>query len=114
MVGGLATTLDVVAFGLLHHAMPTSSTLCFVLAFTLSVCCRFIADKRFTFQNAQTTYGRQFVLYFFACLLTMGIGIATFCLFLWIGVFEMGSKLLSIPFVTASGFIIFRQIVFRR
>ena len=114
LVGGLATLLDIVAFWILNRYIPEFPTVCFVLAFSLSVCSRFIADKRFTFQNAQITYGRQFALYICACVLTLGIGVVTFRFFLWLGVPEIGSKLLSIPFVTVSGFILFRQIVFRR
>lgn len=114
LVGGLATLLDVAAFGVLHWFMPAYPTLCFVLAFFLSVCSRFIADRHFTFQNTRTAYGRQFVLYLLTCLLTMGIGLATFHLFLWFGIVEIGSKVLSVPFVTVSGFLFFRHIVFSR
>lgn len=113
LVGGGATVLDFMAFVILIQMFPTMPKVCFAAAFTLSVFCRFMADKHYTFQNKSTAYGRQFVLYIAACLLTMTIGIWTFNLSMHLGADEIWSKLISIPFVTLSGFVVFRFVVFR-
>ena len=112
LVGGGATLLDCLVFALLIWWMPAYPNTGFVVAFATSVCCRFAADKFFTFQNTKKTYLRQFILYCIGCTLTLGVGLLVFSLVLALGISEILSKLISIPFVTASGYLIFRHIVF--
>ena len=80
LVGGGATLLDLIAFSLLIYLFPEKPSACFVAAFGLSVCCRFLADKKYTFRNTDNSCFRQFALYVMGCCLTLGVGITVFAL----------------------------------
>ena len=114
LVGGGATLLDLIAFSLLIYIFPEKPSVCFVVAFGLSVCCRFLADKKYTFRDTNNSYFKQFALYATGCTLTLGVGITVFTLVLQLGSSELWSKLVSIPFVTVVGYLLFRSVVFRQ
>ena len=114
ITGGLATLLDLGIFMLLGLVVPEYLKLRFVAAFSLSVACRFLADKSFTFNNKSSRYGRQFALYLLSCLFTMLLGLGVFKLSLYLGASPFWAKLISIPFVTVAGFVLIRLFVFRR
>lgn len=114
ITGGLATLLDLAVFVLLGLVLPEQLKLRFVLAFSLSVVCRFLADKSFTFNNRSKRYGSQFLLYACSCVITMLAGLGAFNLALYCGASPFWAKLVSIPCVTVAGFFLFRCIVFRR
>ena len=114
LVGGGATLLDLIAFSLLIYLFPEKPSVCFVAAFGLSVCCRFLADKKYTFRNTDNSCFKQFALYVMGCCLTLGVGITVFALGLQLGASELWSKLVSIPFVTVVGYLFFRLVVFRQ
>ena len=114
LVGGGATLLDLAVFSLLIYFFREKASVCFVVAFGLSVCCRFLADKNYTFRNTGNAYFRQFALYITGCCLTLGVGMTVFTLGLQLGASELWSKLVSIPFVTVVGYLFFRLVVFRQ
>ena len=114
LVGGGATLLDLAVFSLLIYFFREKASVCFVVAFVFSVCCRFLADKNYTFRNTGNAYFRQFALYITGCCLTLGVGMTVFTLGLQLGASELWSKLVSIPFVTVAGYLFFRFVVFRR
>jgi hypothetical protein len=82
------------------------------------VLCRFFADQRFTFRFAsKDAFGpffRRFSRYIFCCILTLLLGMAVFHIALRLGCSPVLSKILSVPPVTASGYLLFRVAVFRR
>ena len=113
LVGGGATLLDLTVFRILQRGFALNPTLCFIAAFTTSVVCRFLADKFFTFRNAEAAYGRQFVLYVCACCITLLVGLLMFEMLKYFTGMPFLSKIISVPFVTLAGYILFRRIVFR-
>lgn len=112
-VGLCATILDVLFFWVLL-ALECNKTAAYLIAFYTSITCRFFIDQRFTFRNDRANSLAQFRSYAAACTLTALIGIATFQAALWMGLSPLAAKLLSIPCVTASGYLLFRRVVFTR
>ena len=113
MVGGGATLLDLGVFRVLQCGFSVSPPVCFVVAFSVSVVCRFLADKFFTFQNIAANYGRQFTLYIGACVVTLFVGLCVFEVLNYLTDLPFLSKIGSVPFVTVAGYVLFRIIVFR-
>lgn len=114
VTGGLATLLDLAVFMLLGLVIPEQLKLRFVFAFSVSVACRFLADKVFTFNNSSKLYSRQFSLYVLSCLFTMLVGLGAFNISLHYGASPFWAKIISIPCVTVAGFFLFRFVVFRK
>ena len=81
--------------------------------FSISVVCRFLADKFFTFRDITANYGRQFTLYIGACVITLLIGLCVFEVLNYLTDLPFLSKIVSVPFVTVAGYVLFRIIVFR-
>jgi len=112
LVGLWATLLDYALFWIALWFMPQHEGVCFILGFTISVLCRFLLDKRFTFRNRDKQTARQATLYFGSCLITLAIGFGVFRLGLRLGIGPLPAKIVSIPCVTAGGYLLFRYIVF--
>jgi putative flippase GtrA len=112
-IGGLATLLDLAVFRLALAAIP-SKGLCFVIGFTVSVTARFAADKSFTFKANAGKTSRQFTLYVMSCCATLLIGLGVFNALLLLSFSPMWSKVISIPFVTVAGYLLFKFLVFKQ
>ena len=118
VTGAGATALDVLLFWLLVSLFPAHGKACFAVSFCTSVLCRFFADKRFTFVDTaggtmSGKTGRQLLMYFASSLGTMVVGLGVYSLCLRFASGPLLAKLVSIPFVTASGFLLFKLVVFR-
>lgn len=113
MVGGGATMLDLGVFRVLQCSFGVNPPVCFAAAFSISVVCRFLADKFFTFRDITANYGRQFTLYIGACVITLLIGLCVFEVLNYLTDLPFLSKIVSVPFVTVAGYVLFRIIVFR-
>lgn len=112
LVGGGATALDFLLFWLLVSLWPAHDKVCFVVAFFTSVLCRFFADKLFTFRDKSGRVGLQLPLYFASTGVTLLIGLGIYSLCVWLGCGPLLAKLLSMPFVTAAGYLLFKFLVF--
>ena len=113
VTGAGATALDFLLFWLLVSFFPASGKACFAISFFTSVTCRFYADKLFTFGDTSRKIGLQAPLYFASCLCTMAVGLGAYGLCVRLGSGPLLAKLISIPFVTASGYVLFKFVVFR-
>lgn len=113
-VGLGATALDMLLFWGLVGILECNETAGYLVAFYTSVICRFFFDQRYTFRNDRANTAIQLRAYAAACTLTALIGIAAFHAALWAGFPPLAAKIVSIPLVTASGYMLFRRIVFTR
>lgn len=115
LIGGSATLLDLLIFRLLLIGLPHSVNACYVIAFTISVVCRFYADKYYTFkERSSKNKSTQFLSYLLSCLATMSIGILFLNFFLLLNLSPFWSKVFSIPFVTVAGYFLFKFFVFKK
>ena len=112
LTGAGATALDFLLFWLLVSLFPDRDTACFSIAFFISVACRFFADKRFTFRDPSHKVGLQLPLYFASTLCTLLIGLGVYSLCVRLGCSPLPAKLISMPFVTAAGYFLFKLVVF--
>ena len=112
LTGAGATALDFLLFWLLVSLFPDRDAACFAIAFFSSVACRFFADKRFTFRDSSRGVGLQLPLYFASTLCTMLIGLGVYSLCVRLGCAPLPAKLVSMPFVTAAGYLLFKYLVF--
>lgn len=107
--GGVSTLLDLLFFGLLVFVLPPLWA--YPLSYSLCVIIRYFLDARLTFAT-ERLHARQFIQYFLANALVMGLGLLAFQ-----GAHHyfpaMVAKILSVPLTILSGFIIMRSIVFR-
>lgn len=113
-VGLGATALDMLLFWGLVSILECNETAGYLIAFYTSVTCRFFFDQRYTFRNDRANTAIQLRAYASACTLTALIGIAAFHAALWAGFPPLAAKAVSIPLVTASGYMLFRRVVFTR
>lgn len=112
LAGAGATALDFLLFWLLVSLFPDRDTACFAIAFFTSVTCRFFADKRFTFRDPSRRVGQQMFLYFASTLCTLLISLGVYSLCVRLGCAPLPAKLISMPFVTAAGYLLFKGMVF--
>jgi putative flippase GtrA len=116
-VGLMATCIDLIVFAILNYFTEVNNSINFIIAFYLSVLCRFFADRNFTFKIpwCSDKYGMsiELLLYIFSCTATMLIGLWSFHAVHWMGCSNMISKIASIPPVTLAGYLLFKFIVFR-
>jgi putative flippase GtrA len=110
--GGLSTALDFALFLSALYVFPEKNNFCFVLAFVCSAACRFIADKFFTFRHRQGNIWRQSAMYIVCAVATLALGTVIFNAGLWWGLSPLLSKIVSVPFVTISGYLLFKIVVF--
>lgn len=106
--GGLSTLLDLGLFALLIQVLDGS--LAFALSYLICIVARFAFDVRFTF-GVDSPELRHFRQYLAAslCLMLMGLGV-----FHLLELFfsPVVAKVLSIPPVTLTGFLVMHYLVF--
>jgi putative flippase GtrA len=116
-VGLMATCLDLIVFAILNYFSKMSNSINFIIAFYLSVLCRFFADRSFTFNipwcSDKYAMSIELLRYIFSCTATMLIGLWSFHVVHWMGYSNMISKIASIPPVTLAGYLLFKFVVFR-
>lgn len=112
IIGAGATLLDFMLFWGLVRVFPASGKICFAIAFFTSVGCRFFADKLFTFRDGSKKVGLQLPLYVASTVCTMLIGLGVYSLCVRLGSGPLLAKFISMPFVTAAGYILFKFLVF--
>jgi putative flippase GtrA len=110
-VASLATFFDFVMC--VSLCLIVSKRVAYIAAFLVSLFLRFGLDRHFTFRKRDAAVGSQFGRYCLSCGLTMLIGVTLFTAFTGCGLTSVQAKLVSIPPVTALGYVCFRYFVFR-
>lgn len=108
--GGLSTLLDLVLFSLLIHVVHVAAA--YLLSYLICVIVRFGFDARYTF-SVDSPAVRHFWLYLGANIGLMLMGLGVFHL---LGLYfsPVIAKVLSIPPVTVTGFVVMNRLIFPR
>lgn len=116
-VGLFATMIDLLTLYVLTKFTSVDKSICFTFSFFLSVSVRFLLDKNFTFQyvckNRFFTICSLISMYAACCMLTYFLGLLIFRCGLLVGFSVIVSKIISIPPVTVSGYLLFKYFVFK-
>jgi putative flippase GtrA len=102
---------------LLTKFTSIDKSISFTCSFFLSVAVRFFIDKNVTFRyicrNRYFILGKLFFIYTACCVFTYFVGLVIFRCGILIGFSVIISKLISIPPVTMSGYLLFKYFVFK-
>lgn len=117
LVGGGATVLDCLVLAALSAWTACSPSVSFVIAFMVSVLCRFLFDRQYTFRlhgslRARSVWGELYRYTAGTCV-TLALGSTLFYGAMYAGCTVMLAKIISIPPVTGAGYLIFKYIAFR-
>lgn len=116
-VGLFATLFDILTLHLLNEFTEINKSICFTISFFLSVVARFFLDKNVTFRyvcsNGICIIGSLFFAYVLSCVFTYFVGFLFFRCGLMVGFSVIVSKIISIPPVTISGYLLFKYFVFK-
>lgn len=117
LVGGGATVLDCVVLAALSAWSTFSPSRSFVIAFMISVFCRFLFDRQYTFRLHGSFFERtvwgELVRYTAGTCVPLALGSTLFYGAMSAGCTVMLAKIISIPPVTGAGYFIFKYIAFR-
>jgi len=116
-VGLFSTIIDIFSLHVLNEFTAIDKSICFTLSFFLSVLIRFFLDKNVTFRYVCSTrfciLGGLLFAYVLSCVFTYFVGFLFFRCGLMIGFSVIFSKIISIPPVTVSGYLLFKYFVFK-
>ncbi len=116
LIGGWSTLVDCAVLAMLTVWANWDPTPAYIAGFTTSIVSRYFIDRYYTFKHTKmfaAVVWKEFFQYILSCCLAMAIGTVIFYAGIYLELSVALSKIISIPPVTISGYLLFRFLVFR-